>query len=767
MKHGAIRRRLQDRREAGLVLLAAAAVAVLMTWPLAAQMAGALPADLGDPLLNTWLLAWAASRLPAGLRGFWDAPIFHPYPGTLAWSEHLLGIALPVAPVQWLAGNPVLAYNVAFLLAYVLAGAGMYLLVRALTGRRDAAAVAAAAFAFTPFRAAHLGHVQVLSTGWMPIALWGLHRYLVHGSRRGLLVFAAGFLLTAFSNLYYLYFFGLTAAVVAIHGIVVGSLVSGRQSSPEPAVNGRSEHRDPIPSGRRLAELALAAALMLAVLAPVGSAYLSARRQHDQVRPVELIRHYSADLASYVQVTGRSTLWGSRLTVAPAERELFVGLTILLLAGTALVLRRREAREAAATVEPAAAARGGLTRVPALALYGGIAVAAVVLSLGPRPAAAGYALPFDGPYAWLLAIVPGLDGVRVPARLGAIVTLALAVLAGIGAARIFERLPRAAAGLAVLIGAAILAEGHARVPVVPFDPAGEPHARAAWRWLAEQPRGGVLELPIGEGPPMVETTLRYQYGTLIHGQPIVNGYSGYGSPLQHLLGAPFSPLHDLEDPGGWLDMLRSIDVRYILVHHPWFGEAEAAALAAAVRGAGPVAEIRTLGAVTVVRLEPPFGDPRALVNRPRQDEPGLALVPPAAFFASASHNDEALPAAIDGDLATRWTTLAGQRGAEWIELRFDRPRRIARIRLEQGNSPGDYPARLRLEAGDGPLEIVREGTVLTAFAAGLLRDPRAIPIDLDLPGAPVTRVRLVQTGTRGAYWSVHRLTVWEAGSIDE
>lgn len=125
-----------------------------VTYPLAREITRGLPGGLGDPLLNTWTLAWDAERLRHGLQGLWDAPIFYPYRNTLAYSEHLLGIAVLTAPVQWLSGNPVLAYNVAFLMSSVLAGAGMYLLTTWLTGNRLAAVVAAVAFAFLPFRVA-------------------------------------------------------------------------------------------------------------------------------------------------------------------------------------------------------------------------------------------------------------------------------------------------------------------------------------------------------------------------------------------------------------------------------------------------------------------------------------------------------------------------------------------------------------------------------------------------------------------------------------
>ena len=39
------------------------ALAVAMTWPLATQLESAVP-DLGDPLLNAWIIWWNASAVP-------------------------------------------------------------------------------------------------------------------------------------------------------------------------------------------------------------------------------------------------------------------------------------------------------------------------------------------------------------------------------------------------------------------------------------------------------------------------------------------------------------------------------------------------------------------------------------------------------------------------------------------------------------------------------------------------------------------------------
>src|SRR5512137_824002 len=108
-----------------LVLFAGLAVAT--TWPLAAGLARDIPWDLGDPLLNVWILGWdltSFQRILAGdgnaLVGFWNAGIFYPEPRALAYSEHLVPLALQALPVYALTGNVILCYNLLFLSALVL-----------------------------------------------------------------------------------------------------------------------------------------------------------------------------------------------------------------------------------------------------------------------------------------------------------------------------------------------------------------------------------------------------------------------------------------------------------------------------------------------------------------------------------------------------------------------------------------------------------------------------------------------------------------------
>ena len=75
-----------------------------------------IPWDLGDSLLNAWILAWDADQLLrflagdlGALRNFWNANIFYPEPLTLAYSEHLFAQAVQILPVYALTGNIILS----------------------------------------------------------------------------------------------------------------------------------------------------------------------------------------------------------------------------------------------------------------------------------------------------------------------------------------------------------------------------------------------------------------------------------------------------------------------------------------------------------------------------------------------------------------------------------------------------------------------------------------------------------------------------------
>ena len=132
-----MRRFVAVTTEGAWLLCVLTLVAIAATYPLIRHMTTHLPGDLGDPVLVAWILAWDADAVRHGVARIFDAPSFSPYLHTLVYSEHMFGVAVFTAPLQWLGARPVLVYNIAFIGSFVQAGAGMYLLARALTDRKS------------------------------------------------------------------------------------------------------------------------------------------------------------------------------------------------------------------------------------------------------------------------------------------------------------------------------------------------------------------------------------------------------------------------------------------------------------------------------------------------------------------------------------------------------------------------------------------------------------------------------------------------------
>ncbi|MCX6545287.1 MAG: discoidin domain-containing protein [Acidobacteria bacterium] len=712
------------------------ALSIATTWPLVRDARKALPSDLGDPLLNTFILAWDADRILHGLAGLWNAPFFFPLQDTLALSEHLLGIALFTAPLQWLTRNPVLVYNAAFLGSYVLAGTGMYFLARLLWGRRDAAAIGALAFAFAPYRAVQASHLQVLMSGWMPISLWGLHTYFRTGSRGALAVATTAFVVLGLSNGYFLYFFALPVAVLA-----AAELARRAVSGPD---------RTTTPLARSVSDLAIALIAVVVVFAPIAAAYLRAQSTLGLHRSLGELREFSATTADYLKIPPALWLWTSRLASGTAEHSLFPGVFTVGLAVIALSWLRRS---------PAASATAGdeSGRRFLVIVYVVVCAIAAWLTLGPFA---------PGPYRALIDLMPGFGVLRVPARFMVIVALALAVLASAGAAWILQRLSRRAAFcVAGLVSCAIVLEGYSGpLRMKRFDPS-QPGRQRINAWLESGQPGGVLELPISADDP-VAITLPYQFNTLLHGHPIVNGYSGHGSVLQNLLGGPGSPLNGTDaDIEATIVGLRSIGVRYVVLNEALiarYGQPSSPDPGQFVRtlsqASGQVVDTRHENNTWAWQLAAaPALAPVAFAN--------LSRVTADTFKASASSEPSDIRFAFDNSLVTHWSTIAGQTGSEWIRIAFDRDRDIGCLEFDMGRDhAGEYPRDVVIEtvAADGSRRNVFAGSVVTRLIEGIGRDGRSSRARIELPANRARGLWIRQTGREsGAPWTIAELTVWQ------
>jgi len=614
-------------REALVATLAYAALTIAFTWPLVRGLGRDLPGDFGDPLLNCWILAWDADHLLRALRGdvtalagYWNANIYYPHPLALAYSDHLTAQALQILPVYAITRNPLVCYNLLFLSTFALSGLGMFLFARTLTGNRAAAFVAGLAYAFAPYRIGSLPHLQVLSSAWMPFALFGMRRFFETRRIRPLAGASVAWLAQNLSCGYYLIFF---SPVLAMY---IAWELTTRRLWKDASMLGRL--------------LAAGAAVVLATT-PFVVPYVRLRRAGFSPRPVEEILHFSADVYAYLTADPNVRVWGGLLRAWPkAENALFPGATLVVLAIIAIAASWRQSRRASA-VRGSLGGGGQLDRLIAWALaiacavliamlFGWsvrlpllritsfdrllalitvllaawlaasprargtvhewtsssagilalLALFAVAMSFGPQIYSRGKLIEATNVYAAFYRIVPGFDGLRVPARFGMIVALLLAALAAHGAA-VVDRL-RHAPRLLALAGALIVVEsiavplplngnatdykqsGLARLPDFVATGAAAPDV---YRAVAQLPASAALvELPFGE----VAFEVRYMFYSTLHWRPLANGYSGGAPDAYGLLAESLKDL-DRRPEAAW-QALSASGATYVIVHEDFYAD---------------------------------------------------------------------------------------------------------------------------------------------------------------------------------------------------
>ena len=473
---------------------------VLFTWPLILHPTTRLAAPVGpgDTFLNLWILGWGMQTIltdPASLmtgRAF-NANIFYPAEGTLAYSDHLLLQSAIMAPLYAITGDVVLCYNVLLFVSLVASGLAMHAFARAVTGSTGGAYLAGLAWAFWPYRFAHLVHLQLQALYFLPLAFLFVHRIIVARRRRDAVALGVVAGLQAVSSIYY--------GVIGAFGLATGAIA---------LATGVGRWRSNVIARRLL----LAAIVGAIIVAPIVFTYWRVQQSEGFGRNLYDARHNSARVGSYWQVPPQNVLYGRTGVLEPPverrpdedaprggpERALFPGLVVLALAlaGTAFGWRG-DAR-------------------PIVLAMAAVGVLGFTLSLGPDGI---------GPlYATLHRFVFGFQAVRAPARFGVLVMFALATLAAVGWRELgrgahdphrFRLPPSVLAGVIVVAAFEFL-----NVPI-PLVEAPRQQTEIG-QWLRREPApGAVVYLPLGldieSTPAMVQS--------LEHRRPLVNGYSGH------------------------------------------------------------------------------------------------------------------------------------------------------------------------------------------------------------------------------------------------
>ena len=504
-----------------LLTLGYLALALAMTWPLVLHSGSFVMAGLEDGSMSIWNLWWMKfSLLDLGQSPMHTTYLFFPDGAGLIFHSLPKVLGLISIPLQYMAGFAI-AYNVIFLLTFVLTALTTYWLAFHLLGQRLPAFLAGAFFAFSPFRWDQLGHLQLLSTMLIPVYILLVikgREGLAKGGWRPWIYFSlAGLALaiTAYDTEYYSVFLIIFSALYFVFYVPLkGDLPAIRRW------------------GLLLAGLLVSGIIFAALFSPM---LLAAARElaanGDYVSfPAGKTAAYGADLLAFLVPHSFSQFLGSFFDYAPNTDTTFLGWMAVLLALVGL-WRFRRRRD--------------------VWLWGLTALLSAALALGPDLKIMGRVTGLPGPYL-LITHVPVISAVRVPARFAAITMLAVAILAGYGLSALFgalknrgwEKAAVPAAAALVLLGIFIEYK-----PSYHLTPTGAPPVYS--QIAASDLPGSVITLPLGweAGDDLTGTERTYtEIFQMEHERPMVGGMMAR-APKDLLFRGIYTPVLDfLADP---------------------------------------------------------------------------------------------------------------------------------------------------------------------------------------------------------------------------
>lgn len=704
-------------------------------------------AYVGDSLESVAIVGFVGRQIASDPAHVFDAGFLHPQPQALTLTDHRLLPSVAVAPVLWLTGNPVLAYNVALLFAFLLSAFGGRSLALSLGLDRMPAGFVGALFAFHTYAINEAPRLNIVSHGFVAFALGALVEWIRTGENSARFRFAMFLLLQGYCANYHL-----------LYGVLLSSLVIVVWGAARPRL-----------VGPRLPGLVLPGAIAVVLFLPVLVPYLKTMSSLELVRS----RPRGIDLLHYFSTSPSNWIWGAIGPPARLQQQgpHFVGFLALglALAGVFVSCRRKS---------PADRHRGFVLITAAL-----VAIL-VVLSLGDRLVVAGRDLG-PGPYGLLYDYAPGFKLVRIPERLGLFVMLGIGLLGAVALERIAARgLGQVAFALATL---AILE--HLSPLTVVTDMPRPSELAPVYKWLAAQPPEPVAEVPVRGEALIRQETIEMFFATY-HRQREPLGYTAYPTLLSKVVRRAL-----LEFPSdACLAVLEKIGIHRTIVHEGReiapdlrnqifnFGPLDrerrfAEGVAAAgldVSANSDVAE-RSGRLVREVRFGPwkagdlseagervyRFEHAPAVVAAPR---PRGALVPTSRMTLRTKEGDPAL--AFDGRMETSYVLARPLRGDEFIEARFDRPIPVTGVELALRHESA-WPTRFRIAVLNLDGQWVEasqwDGPHMVQLVDGLLKDPRVGTIGFVLNGAPIRGVSLLpQTGgTSAAGWSLPEFRILE------
>jgi len=570
------------------------ALTVVSTWPLASNLSEHIR-GYNDPYLFAWMLTWVSKTIYIDPGALFDTNVFWPYGNTLAWSEPLIFPAATVgAPTLALTQNPIFTYNVTLLVFQSLSGWCAWYATRRLTGSDAGAILAGIVFALSPFKTGYYQYLNIHLSFAVPLAIMFWYQFLVELRLRHLVLTALAVWIQALSIWYGAIPLALVLLVMTLCFVVMRP-------------------------GEWLFKFitlsAIAAVVVGIAILPVAAPYFQTREELGFVRSVAEINKFRADVLSFFDagrwhffhqwidsgrepgiMAGAITYLLALVTVVAGFRHYLtaptglvktrwvlalIGLLALVLlvaalathsAGKDFVVNAYELVVVVLVISAAlmlcegynywrsrpvdrALSKGALLLMLALLTF-----ISIGLTLGPNIHVAGN-LVDKSPYMWLYESVPGFQGLRIAFRLAFVFLFFAGLLAALALAAWARHNPGPLRHLVWIAPVLVFVE-FAHKPLE-FMTVSWDKPPAAYAWLKQQPDSdALLELPTFNE----KIDSLYSFWSLHHERPLVNGVSGFPSPLITGLAPLVRTLPEHRN----LSLLQEIDrLRYLKVNLEW------------------------------------------------------------------------------------------------------------------------------------------------------------------------------------------------------
>jgi hypothetical protein len=514
---------------------------LVFTWPLITRLDTHTIGGSGDNHYFLWLIGWTKQSLfDLGQSPHRSFLLNHPYGYQLALTEIAplqILIALPFASIS---NNPVLGYNIAVFSTFIFSGLFMFYWVKHLTGSYRAGLIASTAYAFLPYHFAHLlsGHLNLVAIQWFPLYFWGFLDILRcrKFTWKNVWLIAVGLSGLALSSQYYLFM----TLFVSLSIFIILTIQNRFQLD-----------------WLSWKTILFAGFISLPALAVGTIPYYLVHSVGGTERPLTDVMTYSASITDYFLpftknpvlgkwVTGQfpRNLWG--------ESTLYLGLPVLLLAIFALIQKEELRNKILANH------------------FALIALIALILSFGTNLMWMEQPIILNTP-VWLNTLIkkesfylylpgyllykyfPFYDIMRAWMRYGVIVMLMTVALAGIGVDILLKKQkPILRTPITIMLLILVLLD----FSVTPFSLV-EIKTRDVDYWLADQPLGGQVQLPLEQS--FNPRTIFY---TLTNQKPLIGQMNTYPTHRYFQL----EPILKKFPDGPSIQRLKDENIRYVLIN---------------------------------------------------------------------------------------------------------------------------------------------------------------------------------------------------------